>query len=849
MTEFFDKEDSVLVQLTLLGDENAYAELVTRHERSVKGTAYKVTHNSHSAEDASQDAFVSAWMNLSALRDGNRFGAWVCSIAKNHARTLEAHYRSSIPSISFEELEGWDFGEDGTWADDAETSMDLHEAVNALSEKIRETITLHYFEDLSIKEIAKRLSVSEGTVKWRLSEGRKQLRKGYGIMEKTYNENESLVARVLRQVEHLKLWRLKNDLTGFEAEYRVVLASVEALDDSKEKSHALADTLLLGYWWLPGEKNDAVLARIKQAALEGHNDEVMSNIAYNEHEKLKGQEKIDYMKNVQIPFYREHDFPKSLAYVWFWLGYTYRCEGKIDQAIEAFTEVLWTAPTTDVYYANAKAAIAAEERMRKAKEQDKNVKFGIHTSGEDYRYLNDKLYFWTQPGYSDGDAMAIHASSLFWNASACENLIYDPQLQVGESVTASGDGEMVLTCLNKDGICETPAGRFEHCSVFAAKGQFCRLTYCETWFCPGVGIVKQVVERDGKHELLLTSYQIQESSETLPFAVGNRWSYQIFPETEELYESELVYEVTGMEQDTVTMATFTCIRHAGYRDTWGGKMLAARQGYAKRISDSESELLTEVRPLLTAAQALAVTKRQKRHTEIASRIMDRIFDTDPDQNPDYTQGGRWNFFSYEQVHRFGDKIDFIDDRVYSFEWKNMKKHGKEGQKVLYSFFDSILSDAMGCMWSEEWTDGYRRNKRVDGKNSTDNISVDIQDVTVPAGTFTNCRHLSFDFKYRYSNYFNGHSEYWFAPGVGIVKFVHPIEAGFDAVWQLTEYRGVGEGYFPIGDGFFRRYEPQALGDGWCASVEYLFDEEDGNLILLRDAVGVQAREAYEKAMK
>lgn len=61
MNNHFDKTDEVLVELTLLGDGTAYEELVTRYQRAVIGTAYKVTKNRFSAEDASQDAFVSAW--------------------------------------------------------------------------------------------------------------------------------------------------------------------------------------------------------------------------------------------------------------------------------------------------------------------------------------------------------------------------------------------------------------------------------------------------------------------------------------------------------------------------------------------------------------------------------------------------------------------------------------------------------------------------------------------------------------------------------------------------------------------------------------------------------------------
>ena len=60
MNNHFDKTDEALVELTLLGDETAYEELVTRHQRAVMRTAYKMTKNRFSAEDASQDAFVSA---------------------------------------------------------------------------------------------------------------------------------------------------------------------------------------------------------------------------------------------------------------------------------------------------------------------------------------------------------------------------------------------------------------------------------------------------------------------------------------------------------------------------------------------------------------------------------------------------------------------------------------------------------------------------------------------------------------------------------------------------------------------------------------------------------------------
>ena len=73
MVDYDKKKDSTLVDMTLLGDEKAYEALVRRHESKVLGTAYKVTGNTFSAEDDSQDAFVSAWMNLDDLREKEKF--------------------------------------------------------------------------------------------------------------------------------------------------------------------------------------------------------------------------------------------------------------------------------------------------------------------------------------------------------------------------------------------------------------------------------------------------------------------------------------------------------------------------------------------------------------------------------------------------------------------------------------------------------------------------------------------------------------------------------------------------------------------------------------------------------
>lgn len=544
MNNHFDKTDEVLVELTLLGDGTAYEELVTRYQRAVMGTAYKVTKNRFSAEDASQDAFVSAWMNLCELRDASKFGAWVCSFAKNCARTLERHYRAAIPDISLDTLEGFEIAdEDEPFAED--DLENVRRSVDLLSEKIRETVRLHYFEGKSVAEIAEILSVPVGTVKWRLSEGRKQLRKGYGIMEKTYNENESLVARVMRQVEALKLWQLKNDKTGFEEEYRAVLANVEALEDSKEKSSMLADTLLRGYWKVSSEKNKEVFERIKKSAEDSHNEDVMMSVAGEEYNKYSGEERIRFMRETQIPYYREGGYPKTLAYIWFWLGYEYREKGEYEEAIRCYEQVMNILTPSDVYYANAKSAIEGEKRSIAAEKNSEVIRYNFDVTGEVYRKIDGKLYFWQQPGYDYNGNSA--SGSLFWNMSWCDGLMLDESMKTGDTVTSS-DG-ITLTYLKNDGACDTPAGHFENCSVYVVDGERFERTHCETWLCDGIGIVRQIVTWLGyTYEWVLSSYKTGGKGGLLPFEAGNRWEYALAErEATGITERENIFEVTACD--------------------------------------------------------------------------------------------------------------------------------------------------------------------------------------------------------------------------------------------------------------------------------------------------------------
>ena len=274
---YSELNNETLVNLTLLGNENAYEALVIRYQNAVITSALAVTRDRFWAEDAAQDAFVSAWLRLDTLREYEKFGAWVCRIARNRAKNIVMRNREWIP---FDEIENTTQEADEVLEELASPDEDcerLYLGIGKLSEKVRRVIVMHYLDGLSIAEISDRLHIPVGTVKYRLHSGRELLRKdmGNGLNEQT---NEAFVEKVMKKVEEIKQWGLKNNKTGFEKLYREVLGDLDLLPESEEKYHALADVLVRGSWWIPGEKNDELMERIREAAEKGKNTTILQKI-------------------------------------------------------------------------------------------------------------------------------------------------------------------------------------------------------------------------------------------------------------------------------------------------------------------------------------------------------------------------------------------------------------------------------------------------------------------------------------------------------------------------------------------------------------------------------------------
>ena len=91
--------DAIAVERTLAGDRNAYRVLVDRYSLYLYRLAYRMTGNSHDAEEVVQEAFLRAYQKLKQFAGNSNFGTWVYRIAANYAidRIRQRNVEESAP--------------------------------------------------------------------------------------------------------------------------------------------------------------------------------------------------------------------------------------------------------------------------------------------------------------------------------------------------------------------------------------------------------------------------------------------------------------------------------------------------------------------------------------------------------------------------------------------------------------------------------------------------------------------------------------------------------------------------------------------------------------------------------
>ncbi len=172
-------DDRAVVARVIGGDRDAFRILVDREGPGVLRACHRVLGDLHEAEDAAQEAFVTAFRALGTWREDGPFGAWLTRIAvriairRSQQRKTVTWLDPANPGTAGN-IHG--APDPATISLYAERAADIRDALARLDEPYREVVALRFFGDLSLGEIADQTGRPLGTVKTHLHRGLLRLR-------------------------------------------------------------------------------------------------------------------------------------------------------------------------------------------------------------------------------------------------------------------------------------------------------------------------------------------------------------------------------------------------------------------------------------------------------------------------------------------------------------------------------------------------------------------------------------------------------------------------------------------------------------------------------------------------
>jgi len=159
------------------GDLAAFDKIFEKYKDKAVRTAYLITGNRSICEDIAQEAFIQCYNHIGELKNPDGFRAWFYRILTRVAwKNGKAASREVATENILEDAAKIDLDNSLEQQLRSETNRILYSQIALLEPKLKTVIILHYFNDLSTKEIAKVVGCLNGTVKSRLYTARQMLR-------------------------------------------------------------------------------------------------------------------------------------------------------------------------------------------------------------------------------------------------------------------------------------------------------------------------------------------------------------------------------------------------------------------------------------------------------------------------------------------------------------------------------------------------------------------------------------------------------------------------------------------------------------------------------------------------
>lgn len=190
--------DKEIINLILEGDRNLYRKIVERYQTMVFRICIGFLHNKDDADDLTQDIFIQAYTSLSRFKGDSAFSTWLYRIAVNaclnRTRKTKFYFLQVGDSVETKEISipVAHFDEPDSILMRKEQQEIFQKALDSLKENQRTAIVLSKYDDLSQREIAEIMGISEGNVESLLFRAKANLREKLATFYKNRNKTKEI---------------------------------------------------------------------------------------------------------------------------------------------------------------------------------------------------------------------------------------------------------------------------------------------------------------------------------------------------------------------------------------------------------------------------------------------------------------------------------------------------------------------------------------------------------------------------------------------------------------------------------------------------------------------------------
>ncbi len=184
--------DSEIISLILKGDRNLYREIVDRYKTMVFRICIGFLHNKDDADDLTQDIFIQAYTSLLGFKGGSAFSTWLYRIAVNACLNTTRKAKFNFIRVGDHTSEAKEinlpvahYEEPDKILMRKEQQEIFQKALDGLKENQRTAIVLSKYDDMSQREIAEIMNISEGNVESLLFRAKASLREKLSGFYKT----------------------------------------------------------------------------------------------------------------------------------------------------------------------------------------------------------------------------------------------------------------------------------------------------------------------------------------------------------------------------------------------------------------------------------------------------------------------------------------------------------------------------------------------------------------------------------------------------------------------------------------------------------------------------------------